>query len=64
MSVPCGLGTDGLPVGLQLASRPGGEWAILAVAQALQRRTDWHLRRPGVSEATTTAIRPSTAGMG
>ena len=46
VSVPNGFGERGLPTGLQLIGRAGGENALLAVARAYQGRTDWHLRRP------------------
>jgi aspartyl-tRNA(Asn)/glutamyl-tRNA(Gln) amidotransferase subunit A len=45
ISTPCGF-TSGLPVGLQILGPPLGEAAILRVADAFERRTDWHLRRP------------------
>jgi aspartyl-tRNA(Asn)/glutamyl-tRNA(Gln) amidotransferase subunit A len=36
ISVPFGLDQDGLPVGVQLVARPGGESALLAAAAGLQ----------------------------
>jgi aspartyl-tRNA(Asn)/glutamyl-tRNA(Gln) amidotransferase subunit A len=45
ISTPCGF-TAGLPVGLQILGPPLGEAAILRVADAFERRTDWHRRRP------------------
>ena len=44
-SVPCGL-VDGLPVGLSLIGRNGEDGVVLGAAQAFQRLTDWHERRP------------------
>ncbi|MBS0561074.1 MAG: amidase [Proteobacteria bacterium] len=46
ISIPCGFDPNGLPIGLQLAARPFGEARLLKVADAYQRDTDWHLRRP------------------
>jgi len=45
LSLPCGL-AGGLPVGLQLLAPPLEEATLLRVADAYQRRTDHHLRRP------------------
>ncbi|MBI2323665.1 MAG: amidase [Chloroflexi bacterium] len=43
---PCGLGTDGLPAGLQLVGPPFSEPLLVALAEAYQRETDHHRRRP------------------
>ena len=45
VSIPCGF-AGGLPVGLQLLGRPLDEARILRAADAYQRRTDHHLKRP------------------
>ena len=45
---PCGLGTDGLPVGLQLVGPPFSEPLLIALADAYQRETDHHTKRPRV----------------
>jgi aspartyl-tRNA(Asn)/glutamyl-tRNA(Gln) amidotransferase subunit A len=46
VSVPCGFGPGGLPVGLQVVARRGAEEAALAVAHAYEQATEWHLLRP------------------
>jgi aspartyl-tRNA(Asn)/glutamyl-tRNA(Gln) amidotransferase subunit A len=46
ISLPGGFSTEGLPIGLQLIGRPFDEATLLRVADAYQRLTDWHLRRP------------------
>jgi aspartyl-tRNA(Asn)/glutamyl-tRNA(Gln) amidotransferase subunit A len=46
ISIPCGMDAAGLPIGLQLISRPFDEEQLLAVAYAHERATDWHKRRP------------------
>ena len=43
---PCGFGTDGLPVGLQLVGPPFSEPLLLALVSAYQRETKHHLRTP------------------
>jgi aspartyl-tRNA(Asn)/glutamyl-tRNA(Gln) amidotransferase subunit A len=43
---PCGFGTDGLPVGLQLVGPPFSEPLLLALAAAYQRETAHHTKRP------------------
>lgn len=45
---PCGFGTDGLPVGLQLVGPAFSEPLLLALASAYQRETDHHTKRPRV----------------
>jgi aspartyl-tRNA(Asn)/glutamyl-tRNA(Gln) amidotransferase subunit A len=49
VSVPCGFDGDGLPIGFQIVGRPFSEGRILKVADAFQRETDWHTRRPKLS---------------
>ncbi len=44
--VPCGFSADGMPIGLQIVGRAFDEATVLRVADAFQRITDFHLRRP------------------
>jgi aspartyl-tRNA(Asn)/glutamyl-tRNA(Gln) amidotransferase subunit A len=46
ISIPCGFSSSCLPVGLQLTGRPFDESTLLRAADAYQRATDWHTRRP------------------
>jgi aspartyl-tRNA(Asn)/glutamyl-tRNA(Gln) amidotransferase subunit A len=46
ITVPCGLGAGGLPVGLQIVGRAMDEAAVLAIAHAYEQATPWHTRRP------------------
>lgn len=46
LSLPCGFARSGMPVGLQMISRPWAEAALLRAAYAYQQATSWHLRRP------------------
>ena len=46
LSVPCGLTAHPLPIGMQLIGPHFCEDRLLALGEAFQRETDWHLRRP------------------
>jgi aspartyl-tRNA(Asn)/glutamyl-tRNA(Gln) amidotransferase subunit A len=44
VSIPCGFGTGGLPIGLQLIADVGRDDVVLAAAAAYQGETNWHAR--------------------
>jgi aspartyl-tRNA(Asn)/glutamyl-tRNA(Gln) amidotransferase subunit A len=46
MSIPCGFGSGGLPVGLQIIGDYFSEAKMLNVAHQYQLATDWHERAP------------------
>jgi amidase len=46
INVPCGFSADGLPVGLQIVGRPGGDSEVLRLAKAFEQATLYGLRRP------------------
>ncbi|WP_020387553.1 amidase [Kribbella catacumbae] len=46
LSVPCGLTSAGLPVGLQVVGARHADALVLRVGQAYQSVTDWHLHTP------------------
>ena len=46
ISVPCGFTSTGLPVGLMIAGPRFSEGRVLALAQAYERATEWHTKRP------------------
>ncbi len=48
ISIPCGFSRSGLPIGLSISGPRLGEPAVLALAQAFERATEWHRRRPPV----------------
>ena len=46
MSIPCGFGNKGRPVGLQIVGNYFDEARMLQAANAYQQVTDWHTREP------------------
>jgi aspartyl-tRNA(Asn)/glutamyl-tRNA(Gln) amidotransferase subunit A len=46
MSIPCGFGAGGLPVGLQIIGNYFDEAKMLRAAHQFQLATDWHLKAP------------------
>jgi aspartyl-tRNA(Asn)/glutamyl-tRNA(Gln) amidotransferase subunit A len=46
VSIPCGLDSKGLPVGLQLIGNHFSEQGLVGAAAAYQKRTEHHLQRP------------------
>ena len=48
-SVPCGFSADGLPVGLQIVGKWGGETKVLRASAAFERARPWTDKRPPVS---------------
>jgi len=46
LSIPCGFGARGRPVGLQMVGSYFDEARMLAAAHAFQQATDWHKRVP------------------
>jgi aspartyl-tRNA(Asn)/glutamyl-tRNA(Gln) amidotransferase subunit A len=46
LSLPCGFGTSGLPLGFQLVARPLMEETLFSVGAAYQAATDFHTQVP------------------
>jgi aspartyl-tRNA(Asn)/glutamyl-tRNA(Gln) amidotransferase subunit A len=49
ISVPCGFGQHGLPVGIQFIARGLDDAKVVQAARIYQRQTDWHRKRPQLS---------------
>lgn len=45
ISLPCGFTKRGLPIGLQIITRPWGEAALLRAAHTYESATEWHKHR-------------------
>jgi aspartyl-tRNA(Asn)/glutamyl-tRNA(Gln) amidotransferase subunit A len=52
ISIPCGFTAAGLPVGLMIAGPRFSESRVLALADAYERATEWHTRRPPLKPDT------------
>jgi aspartyl-tRNA(Asn)/glutamyl-tRNA(Gln) amidotransferase subunit A len=52
ISLPCGLSSQGLPIGLHLQAPQFEELRLLRAAYMFQQVTDWHLRRPKLPGAS------------
>src|SRR5437870_4763022 len=48
ISLPCGLSSGKLPIGLQIIGRPFEEEKVLRAAYAYEQATEWHLKKPGL----------------
>lgn len=48
IGLPIGESKDGIPIGIQFATAPGGEARLIALAYELERELLWYDRRPGV----------------
>ncbi len=46
VTVPCGFGDKGLPIGLMISARPFADETAFRIAYAYQQATDWHTKRP------------------
>ena len=46
LSVPCGLSSEGLPIGMLLNGRPFEEGVLFRAGYAYQSETDWHRKTP------------------
>ncbi|HET7392440.1 MAG TPA: amidase, partial [Candidatus Binatia bacterium] len=48
-SIPCGINSHGMPIGLQLIGGWFADQIVLNAAFAFQSATDWHTRRPPIA---------------
>ena len=46
ISVPCGFGVEGMPLGLQVIGPPMQEEVVLKVAHAYEQRCEWYKQHP------------------
>jgi aspartyl-tRNA(Asn)/glutamyl-tRNA(Gln) amidotransferase subunit A len=55
ISFPCGFGAGNLPIGLQLQAPPFEEDRLLRAAHMYQQATDWHKRKPVLTDPEKSA---------
>ncbi len=58
LGVPVGFSDGGLPMGMQLIGRRGGDLDVLRIGEAYHRQTDWPGRRPPPLRSATPAAAP------
>lgn len=52
ISLPCGYSKSGLPIGLMISGPTFADGKVLALAQAYEQATQWHLRKPPLNPKT------------
>jgi aspartyl-tRNA(Asn)/glutamyl-tRNA(Gln) amidotransferase subunit A len=48
LSLPCGFGPSGLPIGLQIIGQAFAEETLLRVAFTYEQNTEWHKKKPAL----------------
>jgi aspartyl-tRNA(Asn)/glutamyl-tRNA(Gln) amidotransferase subunit A len=48
IALPCGFSGEGMPIGMQLIGRRGGDGALFGIAQEMEGAMDWGARRPKI----------------
>ncbi len=46
LSLPCGFTKEGLPIGLEIVSRPWADAKVLNLGYAFEQATEWHKQLP------------------
>jgi aspartyl-tRNA(Asn)/glutamyl-tRNA(Gln) amidotransferase subunit A len=50
ISIPCGLSSQNLPIGMQIVGRPFAEPTVFKVADGYQQISNWHLTLPPIAK--------------
>ena len=59
--MPCGFSKAGLPIGLQISGPNLAEVDVLSLADAYQKATDWHTRKPPLQPDAKVPVLSKTA---
>ena len=57
LTLPCGKSSEGLPLSLQLASKPLGEPLLCRLGAAYEAATEWHNLHPDLAACKVTSTR-------
>ncbi len=49
LSLPCGLSSEGLPIGMQIIGNYFAEETLLRCAYCYEQQSEWHLKKPGLA---------------
>jgi len=52
LSLPCGVSTKGLPIGLMIYAKPFAEDIALRAGYAYEQATEWRLQHPDLGWAS------------
>ena len=55
LSLPAGLSSAGLPIGVQLTGAPFADATLVRIGRAFQAATDWHRRPPPIGATSRDA---------
>jgi aspartyl-tRNA(Asn)/glutamyl-tRNA(Gln) amidotransferase subunit A len=56
LALPCGMSAEGIPIGLQLVGRAGGEADVLRLAHAYEQATPWHTMHPSLDVSARLSV--------
>lgn len=60
LSVPCGFGTEGMPIGLMIVGPNFSDGRVLALGHSYERATEWHQRKPNLRPDTPVPMLANT----
>jgi amidase len=61
ISLPLGMHSNGLPIGVQLGARPGEDHLLIELGAALEQAMPWRDRKPPSTSLKASSSRPTLA---